>query len=578
MIVPIPFVIGLAALALAPELYEVLPGSGTLDVALAHGWLLFLPLLIGLASTALLGLALARGRKPVLGMRVALLALPASVPASFFAFLTAGCWLDFATRAAGESQFALIVLQVLPLLVLELLRLLCDQRLRQRLEHGGMIVPQAPDAREGMAMLAFLAAPLMLYGAGLDVVALDRRTEVFLHATSLGLTLGLAAFLLVLSFVLPLVFRLLMGTTRRLPPHLADDLQGFVDRIGFPSHGLLALDTGYRMVNAAMVGPLPWPRYLVLTDGLMSVLDAGSLRGVVAHEVGHAKAGHPALLLLLFVVIPLLLLHPVQQLDLEAADPILLALGGIALAGIGLFAVRHVGHRFEFEADVLSAEALGGAAPCALALRRVGELTQQDAAKSTLRHPSENARLRVLWRWETEPGFRERFHGRGRLLRRAIAVALLVVFGVTTWSWWMSWPTERAIYLFHTGDFTSARAQIEAAEASVRPGMREGWSRFRAEAAAAFELMPQGGEWERIREPLAKAAWERGTDILLREGPAAARPWLALATEAPDAGPLQETLWRWSEAAAEGDSDRFERLRAHLATMELPENLRGVVR
>lgn len=578
MIVPIPFVIGLAALALAPELYEVLPGAGTLDVALAHGWLLFLPLLTGLASSALLGLALARGRKPVLGMRLALLALPASVPASFFAFLTAGCWLDFAARAAGESQLALIALQVLPLLVLELFRLLCDQRLRQRLEHAGMAVPQAPDAREGMAMLAFLATPLLLYGAGLDLAALDRRTEVFLHATSLGLTLGLAAFLLVLSFVLPLLFRLLMGTTRRLPPHLADDLEGFVDRLGFPSRGLLALDTGYRMVNAAMVGPLPWPRYLVLTDGLMSVLDAGSLRGVVAHEVGHAKAGHPALLLLLFVVIPLLLLHPLQQLDLESADPLLLALVGVAIAGIGLFAVRHVGHRFEFEADVLSAEAMGGAAPCALALRRVGELTQQDAGRSTLRHPSENARLRVLWRWETEPGFRERFHGRGRLLRRTIGIALLVVLGVTTWSWWMSWPMERAIYLFHTGDFVSARAQIEAAEASVRPGMRDNWARFRAEAAAAFELAPHGGEWDRIREPLADAAWERGVDTLLREGPAAARPWLALANEAPDAGPLQETLWRWSEAAADGDSDRFERLRAHLAAMELPVPLKEAVR
>ena len=577
MIVPVPFVIGLLALALAPELYEVLPGAGTLDVALAHGWLLFLPLLLGLASSTALGVLLARGRRPALAARLALLALPASVPASYFAFLTAGCWLDFSTRAGSGSHLALLVLQVLPLLVLELLRLLCDQRLRRQLELAGMAVPQAPDAREGMAMLAFLTVPLLLYGTCLDLVGLDRRTEVFFHTTSLGLTLGIVAFLLLLGLVLPLLFRVLMGTTRRLPPHLADDLHGFVDRLGFPARGLLALDTGYRMVNAAMVGPLPWPRYLVLTDGLMSVLDAGSLRGVVAHEVGHAKAGHPGLLLVLFVVIPLLLLHPLQQLDLDSADPLLLGLGGVALAGIGWFTVRHVGHRFEFEADVLSAEALGGAAPCALALRRVGELMDHDAGKSTLRHPSENARLRVLWRWESEPGFRERFHGRGRLLRRAIATTLVVVLGVTTWSWWMSWPTERAIYLFHTGDFVSARAQIEAAESSVRPGMRDAWTRFRAEADAAFALLPAGGEWERIRKPLAEAAWERGVETLLRDGPAAARPWLAIATEDPDAGPLQETLWRWSEAAAEGDSDRFERLRAHLATMELPPSLQSVV-
>ena len=46
--------------------------------------------------------------------------------------------------------------------------------------------------------------------------------------------------------------------------------------------------------------------------------------------------------------------------------------------------LRAVAHRFEHEADVLSAIALGGAEPCIRALVRVGQVVQQEPERASL--------------------------------------------------------------------------------------------------------------------------------------------------------------------------------------------------
>src|SRR5690606_34326408 len=118
--------------------------------------------------------------------------------------------------------------------------------------------------------------------------------------TFAGTTVGLLATLLVLPVLLPLLFRCVLPVQRKLPSHVDADVRTTAERLGFPPRGILLLLSGLRAVNAGLVGPLPWPRYLVLTDGITAYLDRIALRGVVAHEVGHARAGHPALLLLVF--------------------------------------------------------------------------------------------------------------------------------------------------------------------------------------------------------------------------------------------------------------------------------------
>ena len=103
--------------------------------------------------------------------------------------------------------------------------------------------------------------------------------------------------------------------------------------LGFSPKRVFVLPTGMRSVNAMMVGPLPVGRLLCLTDGLLSTLDNSSLTGVLAHEVGHARMGHPGLLMLLAVVVPMMILSPLRLLEMDEAD---VTLQAVAIIGIML--------------------------------------------------------------------------------------------------------------------------------------------------------------------------------------------------------------------------------------------------
>jgi hypothetical protein len=265
-----------------------------------------------------------------------------------------------------------------------------------------------------------------------------------------------------------------------------------------------------------------------------------------------------------------------QQLGIAAGEPwVLLCLAATGVTA-GVLLWRWIAHRFEFEADVLSAEALGGAAPCVTALQRVGELHEANVDRSTMRHPSESARVATLRRWEVDPGFRGQFHAVGRRLRFCIAGAVMAALGFSSWAWWAAWPVEHAVYAFYTGDFATAKAQIEAANGLVRADQWPWWQKFRANADAAFAVDAVGGEWEHVCERLASAGWNRGVEVLRTDGPAAARPWFALAAERADPSPLRLCLYRYCDAVHDGDAEGAERLRRWITGLDLPDELRAV--
>ena len=203
-----------------------------------------------------------------------------------------------------------------------------------------------PAGLEKVPMVAFLAT--MLFGsAGLvDLLFQRRKLAAFFSETSLGMTLGAALLLLVLAVTLPLMFRAFLPI-RRLPQTPA----AFVAReaataLGFPHSSLRLLDTGHREINAALVGPLPWPRYLVLSDGLLSLFlrDPLSLRGVIAHEVGHARAHHPAWLVVCVAVLPLLWMEPLVRVLPKAEWPVWLWVACAAVTALAVIGLRVMAH------------------------------------------------------------------------------------------------------------------------------------------------------------------------------------------------------------------------------------------
>ena len=563
MVVPIAFALSLAVMLLARDLFFVLPGSGHVEGGAAGcAWMLLPSMLAAVASRV-------RGRR----RRMIERASAAMLPACYAALLGPCGWADLADRWAHGSHLAELAFLLLPLAVGEALRIVAETR--------DEVVPGddrgiGPVLRARFAFVALFTLPWIALAVIGDLLQSHRAAFGFVVGTGVGLTLGTLAFVLLIAVALPFAFRVAFGLTPRLPEPLGAQLRETAAALGFRGKAVLLLDSGLRTVNALLVGPLPWPRYLVLTDGLLAILDAHALRGVVAHEVGHAQAGHPALLLTLFVATPLLLANAGQQMPVEdLATPTGIATG-LAATALAVVALRKVSHRFEHEADVLSAIALGGAEPCIQALARVGEVVHGEPDRATMLHPSEASRIALLRRFASDQAFRARFALRGLRLRRCIAAAFLLAAVVGSLSWLRAWPYESAAIAFHRGDLAEARRLVGVAGTNVPAGQLEWWQRFCEDLDAATAIAGDGGEWETIRPRFVEEGWRRGVATLLAHGPAAARPWFALSTEDDERSALRRSVLLFCEAAVDADLARMDEIAAHVRRLGVPPDLEPV--
>ena len=505
-----------------------------------------------------------------------------AVPVSCLILVWGGGITSFAEDLAGESTLRLFALLLVPLFAMEIGLRLIERRHASWLADRGVRVPRTWGGG-WVRMTVFVGTVILLFAAAADLAETDRTLAVLLRATALGNSLGLLVAALLLSAALPLLFRVTMPTRRALPFQVADRIRLVAEKLSFPPQQILRLDTDYRLVNAALVGPFRWPRYLVLTDGILACLehprdrDADALSGVVAHEVGHARAAHPAWLLLVFGVIPILLIQPVLGFDWNAVPlPVLVGIGAM-LAALAFFCLRRLMHRFELEADQLSAKALGGARHCIAALREIGNLFPSHRGRASFRHPSEDRRVHTLLEYEGDPAFRARFERAGRRLRVAILVVVTLALGVSVWSHARTWPLDDVVLRLYTGDFAGAERRTGRIDPAPAGADAELAAIVAKEAHAAFELMGAGGPWEEVRTPLADRSWDRALDVVNEQGAEAALPWFGLATvDGRDA--VRQCALLWSEAETSGDARESERIRRHMLSLPgLPERLEAVL-
>ena len=591
MFLPIPLLLALLVVATNVELMPALPGSLRVERLLPLLALLALPAVLAALAQSVARRTLTGGRRGLVPPRALLRLSALATPIVVHAIYSFGDYTDLVDELAPMSHLGRLLLGVLPAFVAELPRLpwstlagtLCDL-----LDEGGLQGPVAPehlpDHRDVAAFLRLrlggpllIALPLLLLGASLDLLQLHRGLYVFVLVTSPGITLGAIAFLLLVVMVLPFWFRLAFGVVA-LPEPLGARLRAVAAALGFRGDRLHLLPTGMRALNAMLVGPLPVGRSLCLTDGLVRELDAESLAGVVAHEVGHAKNNHPAVLLVLVVVVPLLLLTGLRAVDLESLDVVVrsaLLVGGL---GATWFAVRALAHRFEHEADVASVDALG-AGPCSRALMVVSRLATPVPhgllGRIFTLHPDEPSRWQVMQRYEQEPAFRAAFLQRSRRLRQAVVVALLAALAVALWVGSGEWRLERVVWCLHRGDHRQALADA-AVVRDVPPHWREAWQRLGEDLAVVRELAPASTDWAGAQAALAPA-WARGEQVLLASGPAAARPWFAMALGVLDApSPVLRAVHAYCEAASDNEPERMAAIAAIVRRLGAPPPLAAV--
>jgi len=561
------FLLGLLVLLLHGEFDDALPRPLALSALLVQSPILGLPYLIARIVARRIGRAVMRGGVPGRRLRLTLRLQPVVVP-MVYALLLGGELPVAASELAPASYWLQVVILIGPLLAMEVSMRLAERRTVRWLQIAGLSQPSQLGV-ERVPMTLFVAMPVLVFAVAADVLALQRNWEVFFAGTSLGSILALLLVLLALCVALPLAFRWVLPVSPSLPLPVEGGLRETARRLGFPPTAVMSMHTRHRMINAALIGPLPWPRYLVLTDGLLSLLDLHALRGVVAHEIGHARANHPRLLVLIFVGLPMLLFYPAKLAGLFALDSIALLVVLVVVAPSIWLLLRGLAHRFEYEADQMSAEALGGADHCVQALRRVGELTPNAAHRSTFRHPSESNRIRNLFLCEQSTEHRRRFWRRGRALRISLYTALTVALGLFVWSQFRLFPVDRAVYLYYTGKFVEARDQLDHLVAGGYQS--ELIDELRPEVDATLRLGFRDADWNSVRDELsAKALALAERELLDGASIEKVEPLLAVATYRLDCEPWLRSAYLYSRAVLDEDRDQTARLRKHLLSLDLP--------
>lgn len=595
MSLPFAFLAGLFVVIGNCELGDVVPGEGVLDDLVWTACLLVLPWTFAALARSAAMRSLLTARPAVVSPRWMLRLSILATPLSLHALFTLGAYGDWVDRLAPESHALKVALALLPLYAVELPRLTAATMAEALVEVGfdarppqpvaPMFLPRWSDVR-GLARFRsgwplLILMPAMLYGLGMDLLSLWRPAYVFVLASAAGMSLGAMVYLVVVSAILPWWFRIAFGVKRPLPEPAGEMLRETAARLGFSPERLFVLPTGERAVNAMMVGPLPVGRLLCFTDGLLNALDPRSLTGVLAHEVGHARMGHPGTLALLGFVVPVMLLSPLWLLDAGDGEGVLLGAVMLLLLLLVWFALQTLARRFEHEADISSVQVLG-AEPCSRALRTVGRTTMP--ARRSLRsrlmslHPDEHARLETMQRYEREPEFRASFDRASARLRRVLALVVAVAVAVGASAWALDWPRARVLLRFYNGDFVGARAGLAAA-GELPKRWQETMARVREQLDAADELQPQLQDWSSVERAVVPAAWRRGEQVLLAEGPAAAHRWFALAmTAMPSPTTTERAIYEYCAAASARDPERVMRLGRVVLRRGAPQTLREVFR
>jgi Zn-dependent protease with chaperone function len=135
--------------------------------------------------------------------------------------------------------------------------------------------------------LAVVGVPLVLMVVSQGL--LRTQPELFAGVRFWLMPLGLVGAALVLA---PWPLRLILGA-RPLPPGpLRSRLEAAARRLHFRYSDILLWDTRGGVANAMVTGPLPWIRYVFLSDRLLEDLTPEEVEAVFGHEVGHVRHGH----------------------------------------------------------------------------------------------------------------------------------------------------------------------------------------------------------------------------------------------------------------------------------------------
>ena len=234
-----------------------------------------------------------------------------------------------------------------------------------------------------------------------------------------------------------------MWPHRRMPRGpLRERMERLLERTRMRCRDLMVWSTGRgRMSNAAVMGFVPWSRYIVFTDALLDDLDENEVEAVLAHELGHVRYHHMAFYLV-FVLTFMMLLLTVYVLLPEAARNSRWTVG-IVVVLVVIFCWRvafgFLSRRFERQADVASCQMVGSPLPLMTSLEKLAAASGGSRTAPNWRHYSVAQRVRYLSRFGFDAEALKEYHGTVRIIK-GLAVAAVVLLGALLYrehdQWW----------------------------------------------------------------------------------------------------------------------------------------------
>ena len=285
--------------------------------------------------------------------------------------------------------------------------------------------------------------------------------------------------------VAPVMLRYIWHTKLLPPGELRDRLERLCTGVGLRYRRILIWESDGMVVNAAVMGLFAPVRYILLSDGLLEMMEDEKIEAVFGHEAGHVKHWHIQFYLL-FAVLSMLMVGGVMELARWAmmrSQPDILTyvpnlhdyLNVAAMALIVLiwaFGFGVVSRRFEWQADLFGARSVTPdhgqcdqpcfvhgtalaplpnpvrpASPvCATAARRFAEALHRIAVLNGIplearswRHSSIANRMEILKRYGYDPSSVDRLYRSVLIIKILLAAGTVVGLAIGVW---LYWPTE----------------------------------------------------------------------------------------------------------------------------------------
>jgi Zn-dependent protease with chaperone function len=303
------------------------------------------------------------------------------------------------------------------------------------------------DRREYILSNLSFAAPVLipwaLMSTVLDLIqALPFAQVTRLLATTEGQVAYNSVFLLAVAVAGPVLIKRFWRCTPLAPGPARDRIEALCRRAGVACADILTWPLfGGRMVTAAVMGLVGRFRYILVTPGLLELLEPEEVDAVVAHEIGHVKRRHLLFYLMFFagylllayvafdvVLYLVIFIDPVWELvHRSGANQATVASVVFSAFILALFLVyfRFVFgffmRNFERQADGYVYALFGSALPLVATFRKIALTSGQSADRPNWHHYSIRERIDHLARCELDRG---RLRRHDRKVRRGIALYL----------------------------------------------------------------------------------------------------------------------------------------------------------